>query len=165
LKSTSRYQLLDHNYTYRGTRQWSSFPRSIASDDWLGFFITLCGPWSIAVNKVSWLRGCFQSDILMGFENAISDGVDIISVSIGLASAPYWDDAMALGALAASKADILTVASVGNTGPFPYTVVAAFSSRGPNPVTPGLNVLAAAAGPWSDGIHNVTSPISFFITS
>ncbi|KAL0312681.1 UNVERIFIED_CONTAM: Cucumisin [Sesamum radiatum] len=39
----------------------------------------------IAVYKVCWAFGCSSADILKAFDDAIADGVDIISVSLGLA--------------------------------------------------------------------------------
>ena len=76
----------------------------------------------LAVYKVCWLPGCYDSDILAGFEAAISDGVDIISVSLGSYPSPYSGDPIALGAFAASKLGILTSCSAGNDGPSFFTV-------------------------------------------
>lgn len=40
----------------------------------------------IAVYKVCWAMGCSLADILVAFDDAIADGVDIISVSFGMSS-------------------------------------------------------------------------------
>lgn len=37
----------------------------------------------IAMYKVCWSIGCTDMDILAGFDNAIADGVDVLSISIG----------------------------------------------------------------------------------
>ncbi|GKG43444.1 subtilisin-like protease SBT1.4, partial [Tanacetum coccineum] len=53
----------------------------------------------IAVYKICWDEGCYDSDILAAFEQAIIDGVDIISLSVGSSgSAPqYYRDSIAIG--------------------------------------------------------------------
>ncbi|CAN1332424.1 Subtilisin-like protease SBT4.14 [Linum perenne] len=64
--------------------------------------------------KVCWVSsGCSDMDLLAGFEAAIHDGVDVISISI---------DVLAIGAFHATKNGILTVASAGNDGPNPASV-------------------------------------------
>lgn len=77
----------------------------------------------IAVYKVCWSFGCATADILKAFDDAIADGVDILSVSLGAPWAfPYMEDPIAIGSFHAMKYGILTSNSAGNSGPFPYTV-------------------------------------------
>ncbi|WCJ23122.1 Subtilisin-like protease SBT4.14 [Euphorbia peplus] len=72
----------------------------------------------VAMYKVCWSSsGCSDMDILAAFEAAISDGVDIISVSIGGLFADYVSDSLAIGSFHAMRKGILTVASAGNDGP------------------------------------------------
>ncbi|KAJ6311826.1 hypothetical protein OIU77_013555 [Salix suchowensis] len=72
----------------------------------------------IAVYKVCWLDGCWDADILAAFDDAIADGVDIISISIGYSEPiDYFDDSIAIGAFHAIKYGILTSNSGGNAGP------------------------------------------------
>jgi len=73
----------------------------------------------IAVYKVCWLdEGCSDADILAAFDDAIADGVDIISVSIGRFSAEnYFKDVISIGAFHAVRKGVLTVTSAGNSGP------------------------------------------------
>ncbi|KAL6182106.1 hypothetical protein ACLB2K_043529 [Fragaria x ananassa] len=77
----------------------------------------------IAVYKVCWASGCYSSDILAAFDDAIADGVDIISVSIG-GSYPlqYLEDAIAIGSFHAMKYGIMTSSSAGNSGPYPLSL-------------------------------------------
>ena len=76
----------------------------------------------IAVYKVCWVDGCSDIDLLAGFDDAISDGVDLISISIGGYSDSYFDDPISIGAFHAMKKGILTTCSAGNDGPSLYTV-------------------------------------------
>ncbi|XP_073291267.1 subtilisin-like protease SBT4.14 isoform X1 [Primulina huaijiensis] len=72
----------------------------------------------VAIYKVCWANsGCADMDILAAFDAAISDGVDIISISIGGLSKRYTLDSIAVGAFYAMRKGILTVASAGNDGP------------------------------------------------
>ncbi|RZC54456.1 hypothetical protein C5167_013311 [Papaver somniferum] len=79
----------------------------------------------IAVYKVCWTFGCQLSDILMGFDQAISDGVDVISISVG-GKAPFTilgeDDVIGLGSFHAVSKGIPVVAACGNDGPYAQTV-------------------------------------------
>ncbi|XP_028776150.1 cucumisin-like isoform X2 [Neltuma alba] len=74
----------------------------------------------IAVYKVCWVDGCYDADILAAFDDAIADGVDILSVSLGgLNDENYFRDGLAIGAFHAMRNGILTVTSAGNSGPKP----------------------------------------------
>ena len=75
--------------------------------------------------KVCWSFGCSLADILAAFDDAIADGVDIISVSLGLGfgqSLRYFEDPIAIGSFHAMRKGILTSSSAGNSGPDPYTL-------------------------------------------
>ncbi|EYU28145.1 hypothetical protein ABFS82_13G090700 [Erythranthe guttata] len=85
----------------------------------------------LAMYKVCWnipadLGGgntCADADVIAAFDDAIADGVDIISVSLGSETpTPYVEDGTAIGALNAVKRDIVVVCSAGNSGPDPFTV-------------------------------------------
>ncbi|XP_028797592.1 cucumisin-like isoform X2 [Neltuma alba] len=74
----------------------------------------------IAVYKVCWLDGCNDADILAAFDDAIADGVDILSASLGGPNDQnYFRDGLAIGAFHAMRNGILTVTSAGNSGPKP----------------------------------------------
>ncbi|XP_044480194.1 cucumisin-like [Mangifera indica] len=77
----------------------------------------------IAVYKVCWSDGCYDADILAAFDDAIADGVGIISISIGgPTSKEYFIDVTAIGAFHAMRKGILTSASAGNDGPSPGSI-------------------------------------------
>ncbi|TYH67852.1 hypothetical protein ES332_D06G217300v1 [Gossypium tomentosum] len=58
----------------------------------------------IAVYKICWSDGCEDADILAGFDDAISDGVDIISISVGGGQTrDYFEDAISIASFHAMK--------------------------------------------------------------
>ncbi|KAJ6776766.1 PEPTIDASE S8 [Salix koriyanagi] len=80
-----------------------------------------------AAYKVCWppINGsneCFDADILAAFDVAISDGVDVLSVSLGGDPAEFSEDAIAIGSFHAVAKGITVVASAGNSGPSAGTV-------------------------------------------
>ncbi|PWA90026.1 peptidase S8, subtilisin-related protein [Artemisia annua] len=82
----------------------------------------------VAAYKVCWPPsligggGCDESDIMKGFETAIHDGVDVLSVSLGGSTAEFMDDALSIASFHALKKGITVVFSAGNDGPAPETV-------------------------------------------
>ncbi|PON53618.1 Subtilase [Trema orientale] len=72
----------------------------------------------IAVYKTCWDSGCYDVDLLAAFDDAIRDGVNILSLSLG-PDAPqgdYFSDAISVGSFHAASHGILVVASAGNEG-------------------------------------------------
>lgn len=76
----------------------------------------------LAVYKVCWNAGCYDSDILAAFDSAVSDGVDVVSLSVGGVVVPYFLDAIAIAAFGASDHGVFVSASAGNGGPGGLTV-------------------------------------------
>ncbi|KAF8405433.1 hypothetical protein HHK36_010339 [Tetracentron sinense] len=80
----------------------------------------------IAVYRVCTSNGCPGSTIMAGFDNAIGDGVDVMSLSLGASSFSKPDfsiDPIAIGAFHAVEKGITVVCSAGNAGPSSKTVV------------------------------------------
>ncbi|KAI4305935.1 hypothetical protein L6164_029261 [Bauhinia variegata] len=71
----------------------------------------------IAVYKVC-NPSCTDENLLAAYDDAIADGVDIITLSLGPVSPPdFIDDSVAIGSFHAMAKGILTVNSAGNEGP------------------------------------------------
>ncbi|KAL1193134.1 Subtilisin-like protease SBT4.9 [Cardamine amara subsp. amara] len=78
----------------------------------------------IASYKVCSPAGCSTQDILSGFDDAIADGVDLISISLGDDKPDMYEkDSIAIGAFHAMAKGILTVQAAGNSGPDPGSVI------------------------------------------
>ncbi|KAG5105891.1 hypothetical protein JHK82_042861 [Glycine max] len=74
----------------------------------------------IAVYKACWNDHCDDADILAAFDDAIADGVDILSVSLGGSNDQnYFGDASSIGAFHAMKNGIVTLFAAGNSSPSP----------------------------------------------
>ncbi|GFQ02729.1 subtilisin-like protease sbt5.3 [Phtheirospermum japonicum] len=86
----------------------------------------------LAIYKVCWAiphqgkedgNTCFEEDMLAAIDDAIADGVDVLSISIGTTNpTPYDQDGIAIGALHAAKRNIVVACSAGNLGPTAATL-------------------------------------------
>lgn len=78
----------------------------------------------IASYKACSKVGCSSSSLLKAFDDALKDGVDIISVSIGVNFflSNYKNDPIAIGAFHAENMGVMVACSGGNDGPFPDTI-------------------------------------------
>ncbi|KAJ8470677.1 hypothetical protein OPV22_025020 [Ensete ventricosum] len=75
----------------------------------------------VAAYKVCWGL-CADANLLAAFDDAIHDGVDVISLSVGGLPSEYLFDSIALGSFHAVQRGITVVCSAGNDGPTPGTV-------------------------------------------
>ncbi|KAF6153867.1 hypothetical protein GIB67_001100, partial [Kingdonia uniflora] len=95
----------------------------------------------VAAYKVCWApvdgMQCTDADILAGFESAITDGVDILTASLGGSPIDYFQDGISIGAFHANKWGIMVVVSAGNSGPVAGTV----SNVSPWLLTVGANTM------------------------
>ncbi|GJM90984.1 hypothetical protein PR202_ga07317 [Eleusine coracana subsp. coracana] len=71
----------------------------------------------VAVYKVCNATACLGSDVLAAVEAAVADGCDVVSLSLGAASRPFYVDAVAVAALGAVEKGVFVSAAAGNSGP------------------------------------------------
>lgn len=76
----------------------------------------------IAIYKVCWFSGCYSSDILAGMDDAVRDGVDVLSLSLGGFPIPLFEDSIAIGSFRAVERGVSVVCAAGNNGPIPSSV-------------------------------------------
>ncbi|KFK32412.1 hypothetical protein AALP_AA6G238800 [Arabis alpina] len=79
----------------------------------------------IAAYKVCNSDGCPGSALLKAMDDAVNDGVDLISMSIGRnaqSTRDYLSDPIAIGSFHAEHKGIMVIVSAGNDGPDPSTV-------------------------------------------
>ncbi|PHT56155.1 hypothetical protein CQW23_04641 [Capsicum baccatum] len=80
--------------------------------------------WPIPNRSLAEANICPFDDIFAAFDDAIADGVHVLSISLGYIpeTTYYTQDTIAIGSLNAVKKNIVVACSAGNDGPTPSTV-------------------------------------------
>ncbi|KAJ0970922.1 hypothetical protein J5N97_018881 [Dioscorea zingiberensis] len=91
----------------------------------------------LAIYKVCGKDQCYGSDLLAGFDQAVDDGVDILSVSLGGDADSFYDDVSAVGSYGAMEKGVLVSFSAGNSGSDPGST----NNNAPWAITVGASTL------------------------
>ncbi|CAH9096593.1 unnamed protein product [Cuscuta europaea] len=77
----------------------------------------------IAAYKACYLLGCSSTDVLAAIDQAVLDGVDVISLSLGgLLPKPFYTDNIAIASFGAIQKGVFICTSAGNSGPLDSSV-------------------------------------------
>lgn len=70
----------------------------------------------VAMYKVTNTHSIVESDILAAMDQAVADGVDVLSLSLAFTLSPYFQDVVAIASLSAIEKGIVVVCAAGNSG-------------------------------------------------
>ncbi|KAL7117038.1 hypothetical protein ACP275_03G046000 [Erythranthe tilingii] len=71
----------------------------------------------VAAYKVLWREGSYESDALAGIDQAVADGVDILSISLSYRQRDLYENPIAIAGFGAREKGIIVSVSAGNRGP------------------------------------------------
>ncbi|KAJ0970923.1 hypothetical protein J5N97_018882 [Dioscorea zingiberensis] len=91
----------------------------------------------LAIYKVCDDEVCAGSDVLAGIDQAVKDGVDIISASLGSGSANFYQDTSAIASFGAMEKGVFVSFAGGNEGPSYNTL----SNEAPWVITVGASTM------------------------
>ncbi|XP_073284785.1 subtilisin-like protease SBT3 [Primulina huaijiensis] len=77
----------------------------------------------LAAYKVLWNEGSLESDALAGIDQAVADGVDVLSISLSYRNTDLYENPIAIAGFGAREKGILVSVSAGNRGPSTATLL------------------------------------------
>ncbi|KZV35395.1 subtilisin-like protease [Dorcoceras hygrometricum] len=77
----------------------------------------------LAAYKVLWNEGSYESDALAGIDQAVADGVDVLSISLSYRRTDLYENPIAIAGFGAREKGILVSLSAGNRGPSTATLL------------------------------------------
>ena len=96
----------------------------------------------LAIYKVLWNEGGTVIDLVAGLDQAVTNGVGVINISLDFDLLPLYEDIVAKATSAAMEKGIVVVVAAGNEGPL---------KRITNGIPWGLTVTASAIDRWLAG--------------
>ncbi|KAF6143980.1 hypothetical protein GIB67_017588 [Kingdonia uniflora] len=122
----------------------------------------------VAMYKALWDVGAVSSDILAAVDQALKDGVDALSMSLGTDGVALYEDPVAIASFAAMEKGIFVATSAGNQGPWygslhngiPWVLTVGAGSidrefNGVVTLSGGVSILGQALYPGNSSVNQV----------